>query len=368
MSEAATAVTKEVHVPVKAVYVPLELLKSLAPPCPICTEPCCTVVAKDCGHVYCSPCLTTWLNQKQECPECRKAIDFADGVVQLPHLVHAKDAWEAAGTKLSALPTVTSTTDILLAQMAEWKHKAEQAARLEAEKAELKQRLQRVTETALRQSQEDEQAIGGLAGTITEMDKKMRHMADVIERNLGSMTGAMTELDNVRRWGHAGGTTWLDVPKRKDRDPGGAAATRKERRVPKIPGPPPQLTLDTTISPIRPPRPASPVAPGAPDRPVTATGRLTPPAYRDGRAARVRPLSFSDDPPDFVPLSPTHPRWPSPTDALPEPSYSPTSPSYSPTSPSYSPTSPSYSPTSPSYSDDEAASLAVMPAMEWEDS
>lgn len=27
-----------------------------------------------CGHLYCGPCLATWLNQNQSCPTCRKPI------------------------------------------------------------------------------------------------------------------------------------------------------------------------------------------------------------------------------------------------------------------------------------------------------
>ena len=98
-----------------AVYVPVNLLSELAPVCPICMQPGCTVALKSCGHIYCNLCITSWLPNNGTCPVCREPAEKMDDILHLPHLLQAKDAWANSGTHLSALPSLTGSRDIMVA-------------------------------------------------------------------------------------------------------------------------------------------------------------------------------------------------------------------------------------------------------------
>ena len=50
--------------------------------CPICQEWLLACHTLSCGHMFCGPCLATWLMQKQTCPSCRKPV--AGGCGSLP--------------------------------------------------------------------------------------------------------------------------------------------------------------------------------------------------------------------------------------------------------------------------------------------
>jgi Zinc finger, C3HC4 type (RING finger) len=46
--------------------------------CPICKESSDKVVCLDCGHSYCSSCISSWLNLNHTCPLCRYSLPTKD--------------------------------------------------------------------------------------------------------------------------------------------------------------------------------------------------------------------------------------------------------------------------------------------------
>ena len=51
-------------------------LQNNIPKCPICLGPINNPIkSNNCLHLFCEVCLTMWLQRKNECPICRKAID-----------------------------------------------------------------------------------------------------------------------------------------------------------------------------------------------------------------------------------------------------------------------------------------------------
>jgi len=55
--------------------------------CPICFELMRGAAQTSCGHSFCSPCLTSHLKRKDECPSCRKRVVSAQPSLLLRQLV-----------------------------------------------------------------------------------------------------------------------------------------------------------------------------------------------------------------------------------------------------------------------------------------
>ena len=43
--------------------------------CPLCLEPCRSVTATRCGHLFCWQCVAEWVRDRRECPVCRATVE-----------------------------------------------------------------------------------------------------------------------------------------------------------------------------------------------------------------------------------------------------------------------------------------------------